>query len=218
MFSTKPVHRGVAVWCIAWCLAGAGKTTVAQTAPAFSSQAQLVELVVVSTGDEADTERRKLHGKITQLKKLEGGVVRVSVAGTRQTFQVALPAKLPMPLRRGDTITADLWVDGAKLHARIVDAQGKPLIFMNELPADWSITTGARCQTGHRPPRWEHNIRLETPSTEPQEFRGYVFGTVAGDSYWIEGSAATIDVADAKQKGLTPTWTSSQWFAVVRKR
>lgn len=174
-------------------------------------------IVVALDGGEppAAGVRTRIEGKVTKVKRDREGMHFVSVG--RKRFEIGLPPNVKLPVRRGDRIRAELWVDDrGKLHARVTDAKGAPLVFMNEVPDGWAMTIGERAaDRPDRPPVYQHRIHLTAPSTPPTTFAGWLDGDVDGRRYIVYGEARVVDQAEARKLGAKIDWERSLFSGVV---
>ncbi|MDP3155159.1 MAG: hypothetical protein Q8N23_20940 [Archangium sp.] len=162
-------------------------------------------------------ERRAIEGRVTKVTGPQDLVYVVHVG--RSKFEVGLPPKVKLPVRVGDDVRAEVWIAEGKWHARVSDARGSPLLFMNENPPGWTLELGVPAEkTPSKPPRQEREVVLRIGEVDAAHMYGWQRGSVDGMVFLVWGQAAVIDEARAQAMGLRPTWTRSIFSGVVRVR
>ncbi|MDQ3370855.1 MAG: hypothetical protein M3680_36010 [Myxococcota bacterium] len=200
-------------------LLAATSTAAAGPQPLKPFPVRAPEAIVVAMDFERapDEARHVLDGKITKLTRDKDGIHRVTLG--RQRFEVGLPPNVKLPLRVGDRIRAELWVDRGKLHARVTDARGVPLVFMNELPDGWTMTIGdVATERRDRAPIYQHRIELTAPNTPTTTFAGWLGGDIDGQRYVVYAEARVVNEAEAAKLGVKVAWSRSLFSGVVRVR
>lgn len=175
--------------------------------------------VVVAVDFDAapDHERVEIAGKVRLVKRDRDGIYHIHL--DKQRFQIALPSNVKLPIRRGDRVRAAMWIGDTdkKIHARVTDAAGAPLVFMNELPDGWTMTIADVAKDRpDRPPVYQHRVQFEAPTIPSITFAGWLVGAVDRHRYIVYAEARVVDAAEAQRMGVTVDWDRSLFSGIVR--
>ncbi len=178
-------------------------------------------LVVVAVDFDATPENKlvEIAGKVKLVKRDRDGIFHVHL--DKQSFQIGLPPNVKLPIRRGDRVRAAMWIDDKdkKIHARVTDASGAPLVFMNEIPEGWTMTIADVAKDRpDQPPVYQHRVELAAPSTPSIAFTGWLDGAVDRQRYIVYAEARVVDQAEARRMGVTIAWDRSLFSGIVRVR
>ena len=196
--------------------------------PFTPSAPEAVVVVPDSIHQDAMTTdyREAFDGKVTAVQPdVENGTL---VVIGKHRLRVALPANITLPIHVGETLKVELWSTAVArhelglngIHAAITDANGAPVVFVNDAPAGWSFEVGAPKALPRRSPVLEdHAVNLRAAELTATVF-GWVQGRVAGADYVVYASATVVAPVAAQQqpKSDVPAWSSVVNSSIVRVR
>lgn len=186
---------------------------------AFVPAEPAVVVVAVDFDATPDPERVEIAGKVKLVKRDRDGIYHIHL--DKQRFQVALPSNVKLPIRRGDQVRAAMWIGNTdkRIHARVTDAAGAPLVFMNELPDDWTMTIADIAKDRpDGPPVYQHRVQLAAPAIASITFAGWLIGAIDRHRYIVYAEARVVDQAEAQRMGVTVNWDRSLFSGIVRVR
>lgn len=196
---------------------------VAAAAPrplvSFAPEEPAAIVVAVDFDAKPEPTRVEIAGKVTLVVRDRDGIYHIHL--DKKRFQIALPPNVKLPIRRGDRVRAAMWVGDTdkKIHARVTDVAGAPLVFMNELPEGWTMTIADVAKDRpDRPPVYQHRIELVAPTITSLTFAGWLVGAVGRQRYIVYAEARVVDRAEAQRRGVTVDWDRSLFSGIVRVR